>query len=94
MKKLLGALRRPVSPDLMQHSIGRGAQEDIIRAALARIDGAPAPDRGSMQAAMSNETQVRLAHDVIREHLDARGLSTTADWARARVAADTDGQPA
>jgi hypothetical protein len=37
-----------------------------------------------MQAAMGNEAQIRLIHDVIREHLDALGVRDTREWA-ARV---------
>jgi hypothetical protein len=68
----------------MPHAMGRGAREDIVREALARIDGAPTPAVGTMQAAMGNEAQIRLIHDVIREHLDALGVRDTREWA-ARV---------
>lgn len=68
----------------MPHSLGRGGHEDIVREALERVDGKPAPAIGVMQAAMGTETQIRLTHDVIRAYLDARGLRDTRDWAAQR----------
>jgi hypothetical protein len=66
----------------MQRAMGRGAQDDVIRQALARIDGAPAPEMDLMQAAMGPESQIRAVYQVIREYLDERNLPNTDAWAR------------
>lgn len=58
----------------MPHSMGRGSREDIVWEALERVNGKPAPTMSAMRAAMSNEAQIRLVHDVVRAYLDARGL--------------------
>ncbi|MDF2506980.1 MAG: hypothetical protein K0Q52_839 [Microbacterium sp.] len=58
----------------MPHSMGRGSREDIVWEALERVDGNPTPTIGVMQAAMGNESQIRLVHDTIRAYLDAHGL--------------------
>jgi len=63
----------------MPHSMGRGSREDIAWEALERVDGKPAPSMGAMQAAMGNEAQIRLVHDVIRAYLDAHGLQSTSE---------------
>ncbi|MFJ4998847.1 hypothetical protein ACIP5T_11875 [Microbacterium sp. NPDC088619] len=66
----------------MEESMGRAGRERIIREALERIDGAPAPKVDMMQAAMGAEAQIRLVHDVIRAYLDERGLADTRAWAQ------------
>ncbi|MDF2558969.1 MAG: hypothetical protein K0R99_415 [Microbacterium sp.] len=63
----------------MPHSMGRGSREDIVWEALERVNGKPTPTMGAMQAAMGNESQIRLVHDVIRAYLDAHGLRDLAD---------------
>lgn len=62
-------------------AVGRGAQDEALREALRRIDGAPVPDLDPMQIAMGAEGQIRAAFEVIREYLDARGMHNTSDWA-------------
>lgn len=52
--------------DDMQRAMGRAAQDDTIRQALARIDGAPAPKLDGLQAAMGGESQIRAAQNAIR----------------------------
>ena len=69
----------------MQRAMGRGGRDGIVREALERIDGAPAPEVGTMQAAMGRESQVRAAYEVIRGYLDEHGLQNTREWA-ARLA--------
>ena len=88
MKKPLGAIGRPIIPDLMQHSMGRGGREAVIREALERVDGKPTPELGVMQVAMSTEAEIRLVHEVIRDYLRGRGLSSTIEWAHASAASD------
>lgn len=66
----------------MEQSVGRAGRERIIREALERIDGAPAPKVDMMQAAMGSEAQVRLVHDVIRAYLDEHQLADTRAWAQ------------
>ena len=65
----------------MPHSMGRGSREDIVWEALDRVSGKPAPTMGAMQAAMGNEAQIRIVHDVIRAYLDAHGLRDLRDLA-------------
>lgn len=66
----------------MDRSMGRAGRERIVREALERIDGAPAPAVGMMQAAMGSEAQIRLVHDVVRAYLDEHGLADTKAWAQ------------
>lgn len=74
----------------MRHAYGDGHVRAVLRAALERIDGAPAPELDAMQVAMGREAEVRAAHAVIREYLDERGVSDTVEWARdRRLQADT-----
>lgn len=63
----------------MPHSMGRGSREDIVWEALDRVNGKPAPSIGAMQAAMSNEAQIRIVTDVIRAYLDAHALRGTSE---------------
>jgi len=63
----------------MPHSMGRGSREDIVWESLDRVNGKPAPTLGAMQAAMGNEAQIRIVHDVIRAYLDAHGLRDTSE---------------
>lgn len=63
----------------MPHPMGRGSREDIVWEALDRVSGKPAPTMGAMQAAMSNEAQIRLVQDTIRAYLDAHGLRDLTD---------------
>ncbi|PQZ57995.1 MULTISPECIES: hypothetical protein [unclassified Microbacterium] len=63
----------------MPHSMGRGSREDIVWEALDRVNGKPVPTMGAMQAAMGNEAQIRIVHDVIRAYLDAHGLRDTSE---------------
>jgi hypothetical protein len=65
----------------MEQSMGRAGRERIIREALERIDGAPAPELDMMQAAMGAEAQIRLVHDVVRAYLDEHELADTRAWA-------------
>lgn len=67
----------------MDRSMGREGRERIVREALERIDGAPAPAVGVMQAAMGSEAQIRLVHDVVRAYLDEHDLADTRAWAAA-----------
>lgn len=67
----------------MEQSMGRAARERIVREALERIDGAPAPTVDMMQAAMGSEAQIRLVHDVVRAYLDEHDLADTKAWAQA-----------
>ncbi|WP_449280639.1 hypothetical protein [Leucobacter sp.] len=66
----------------MQRAMGAGAGEDIIREALERVDGAPTPNVGTMQASMGRESRVRSAQAVIRAYLDEHGLHDTRSWAK------------
>nr|WP_201470855.1 hypothetical protein [Microbacterium hydrocarbonoxydans] len=66
----------------MDQSMGRAARERIVREALERIDGAPAPTVDMMQAAMGSEAQIRLVHDVVRAYLDEHDLADTRAWAK------------
>src|SRR6218665_2882299 len=75
MKRLFS---RQTAPALMQHSYGRGSREAVIWEALLRIDGKPAVEMDAMQMAMSTESQIRLAEDVIRRYLNGRGLDELA----------------
>jgi len=65
----------------MQRAMGRGAHDEIVREALKRVDGAPAPDVGVMQAAMGREARIRATAEVIRAYLDEHGLPDTRSWA-------------
>ncbi|MFJ4015008.1 hypothetical protein [Microbacterium sp. NPDC090014] len=66
----------------MEKSLGREGRERIIRQALERIDGAPAPTVDMMQAAMGTESRIRLVHDVVRAYLDEHRFTDTKDWAQ------------
>ncbi|WP_205879384.1 hypothetical protein [Leucobacter triazinivorans] len=78
-------------PGPMQRAMGGGAHEDILREALSRVDGAPTPAMGAMQASMGRESRVRSAHAVIRSYLDEHRLHDTRAWAQ-RVAERTQGE--
>ena len=69
-------------PLSMEESLGRAGRERIIREALERIDGAPAPRVDMMQAAMGSEAQIRVVYDVIRAYLDEHDLADTRAWAQ------------
>ncbi len=66
----------------MQRAMGRSAHDEIVRAALERVDGAPAPDTGMMQAAMGRESRIRATAEVIRAYLDEHELPDTRSWAQ------------
>lgn len=66
----------------MEQSLGRAGRERVIREALERIDGAPAPKVDMMQAAMGAEAQIRLVHDVVRAYLDEHEFADTRAWAQ------------
>lgn len=68
----------------MEQSMGRAARERIVREALERIDGAPAPTVDMMQAAMGSEAQIRLVHDVVRAYLDEHDFADMKAWAQTR----------
>lgn len=69
-------------PGPMQRAMGKGGYDAVLREALERIDGAPAPAVGAMQASMGRESRVRSAHAVIRAYLDEHGLENTRAWAQ------------
>lgn len=73
----------------MQRSMGAGAHDDVLREALERVDGAPTPTVGVMQANMGRESRVRAAHAVIRAYLDEHDLDDTRSWAQRLAAAQS-----
>lgn len=63
--------------ETMQRAMGRGALEDAVRTALARVDGAPEPQMGPLEVAMGSESQIRIIEATIRDYLQERRVTDT-----------------
>jgi len=52
--------------DSLRTAMSSAAQDDVVREAIARIDGASAPQLDSFQTAMGREAQIRAVEEVVR----------------------------